>query len=363
MFRPTKAPCANVGIDVACGVAMRRQRCIFEIAAHLEEQVDRRIGVVGERRGERLDDRAGAREQLAGRFDRAANRRLRLHAEAHVGEDADLQSLHVALQMLVIAHAIGGQAPGVALVLPRQHGQEARDIVHAAAHRACHAHGVGRQMRHTAMGRLQSGQSAMGGRKADRARDIRADGNIAGAGGDGGACAGRRAAGIPGEPPGIAGNAVQRADARRHQAAIRHRGLGKDHRAGLAERDRRRRIVVGGRQGTVGADAVKIGPADHGDAVLHGHGDAVERTQRRSRLPSRFRALRACHGLLRTEAEQRIDRGIDRLGMAEHGSQHLHRRQCARCVGLRQPRKAHPDQFRSRHLGLDKWCFGSFNYP
>ena len=66
MPRAAKAPFAHIGVDVALAVGVRRKRTVFEIAAHLQEQVDRRIGVVIERRDERLDDRAGAGQQSSG---------------------------------------------------------------------------------------------------------------------------------------------------------------------------------------------------------------------------------------------------------------------------------------------------------
>ena len=79
----------------------------------------------------------------------------------------------------------------------------------------------------------------MCGRQANRAGNVGAYRHEARAGGDRCAGAGRRAAGIPGEAPWIARDAVQRADAGRHQAAIGHRGLGEDHRACLAKGDGR----------------------------------------------------------------------------------------------------------------------------
>ncbi len=123
---------------------MRRQRVIFEIAAHLQEQVDGRNGVVVERRDEWLDDRTGAGEQAPGSFHRVAHLCFRLRSKTHVGEDADLQSLDVATEPFVISHPIRRKAPGVAFVLSGQHRQQAGNIVDAAPHGAGHAHGIGR---------------------------------------------------------------------------------------------------------------------------------------------------------------------------------------------------------------------------
>ena len=62
-----KAPFADIRVDVILAIGVRRKRTVFEITAHLEEQVDRGIGVVIERRDERLDDGACAGQQSSGK--------------------------------------------------------------------------------------------------------------------------------------------------------------------------------------------------------------------------------------------------------------------------------------------------------
>ena len=187
MPRATKAPFAHIRVDIAFAVRVRRKRTVFEITAHLEEQVDRGIGVVIERRDERLDDGAGAGQQSSGNLDRVAHFCRGPGSKAHVGEDADLQSLDVPTEPFVISHAIRRKAPGVTFVLSGQYRQQAGDIVDAAPHRSGHAHGIGRKMRHAPVGGLQRRQSAMGGRQPNRAGDVRSDRNESGTRGDRGA--------------------------------------------------------------------------------------------------------------------------------------------------------------------------------
>ena len=93
-------PVADIGVQPVG--AMRRQVVDLNQPAHLEEIIHRRIAVPIERRDEGLDDRARAREQPSGRLHRLAHDRLRLRAEAHVGQDADPQALEVAVEPLVI---------------------------------------------------------------------------------------------------------------------------------------------------------------------------------------------------------------------------------------------------------------------
>ena len=120
----------------------------------------------------------------------------------------------------------------------------------------------------------------MRGGQPNGAGDVGADGHEARARRDRGAPAGGRAAGVPRQSPGVAGHAVERTQAGGHEPAIRHRRLGEDRRAGLHERQRRRRVVVRGRDAGIGLDAVAVGPADDRDAVLHGHRHAVEEPHR-----------------------------------------------------------------------------------
>ena len=105
------------------------------------------------------------------------------------------------------------------------------------------------------------------------------------AGRTGGARAGAQAAGVLRQVPGIARQRMEARHARRRHAVVRHRGLGEDDRAGLAQARARRRILRGGderHRGRAERDRHALG----GDVLLHGHRHAVERPDRFALRPA-----------------------------------------------------------------------------
>ena len=146
------------------------------------------------------------------------------------------------------------------------------------------------------------------------------------AGGAGGAGAGAGAAGVLGEVPGIAGEGMERREARRQHAVIRHRGLGEDHRARFAQARRRRRVLLRGHELDAGR-AERHRLALGGDIVLDGDRHAVERAHRLALLPALGRGL--CHraravGIAEIE---RLDVRLPHRDMRQHLFQHFRRRE------------------------------------
>ncbi len=152
-------PVADIGVQIVG--AMRRQVVDLNQPAHLEEKIHRRIAVPIKRRDEGFDDRAGASEQPSGRLHGVAHDCFRFRAEADVRQDADPQALEVAVEPLVIEGPVVGEGPGVALVGAAENGEQPGDVFDTPSHRPGHAHEIGREVRHAAMGRFQGSQAAM----------------------------------------------------------------------------------------------------------------------------------------------------------------------------------------------------------
>ena len=112
-----------------------------------------------------------------------------------------------------------------------------------ARHRPGDAAGIGRIDRDPAEARLEREDAAPAGRQAHRAADVGADVQRPVAGGGRGARAGAAAARVLAQVPGIARQRVEARQARRQHPVVRHRRLAEDHRAGLAQPRRRRRVA------------------------------------------------------------------------------------------------------------------------
>ena len=162
-------------------------------------------------------------------------------ADAEVEHQADAQLARRFIEGLPV-DLVGRQAHAVAAIGLRQHAHHQGGVIDGAGHRSGDAADIGRIDRNASEARLQRDQAAPARRQPHRAADIGAEMQRAVAGRTRRACAGAGAAGILAEVPGIAGEGMKARQARRQHAVIRHGGLGEDHRAGLAQPRRRRRI-------------------------------------------------------------------------------------------------------------------------
>ena len=150
-------------------------------------------------------------------------------------------------------------------------------------------------------------------------------------GGAGRAGAGRGAAGILGQVPGVAGERMEAGEARRKHAVVRHRGLGEDDRAGFTQPRGGRRIPLCRHQLDAGGtqrDRLTLG----GDVVLDGDRNAVERARGLAPLPPVGRGLRGGARAVRIEQIERLDVRLPRRDMLDHFLQHFRRRELLRAI-------------------------------
>ena len=228
-----------------------------------------------------------------------------------------------------------GQAHAVAPVGPRQHAHHQRGIVDDAGHRPGDAADIERIDRNAPEAGLQRDQAVPAGRQPHRAADIGAEMQRAVTGRTRGARAGRGAAGILAEVPGIAGEGMEARKPRRQHAVIRHRGLGEDDRAGLAQPRggrrvlRRRHVLDAGR-----AERHRL--VFGGDIVLDGDRHAVERAHRLALLPAIGRRLGDGARAFGIEQIERLDVRLPRRDMRQHFLQHFRRRELLGAIACEQ---------------------------
>ena len=218
--------------------------------------------------------------------------------------------------------AVGRQAHAVAAVRLRQHAHHQRRIVDGAGHRTGDAADIGRIDRNAPKARLQRDQAAPARPAAAPSRRCRCRDAAGRNRPRRRARAGRGAAGILAEVPGIAGEGMETGEARRQHAVIRHRGLGEDDRAGFAQPRGRRRILRRRHQLDAGG-AQRHRLALGGDIVLDGDRHAVERADRLALLPALGRCLRGSARAVGIEQIERLDVRLPRRDMLEHFLQHF----------------------------------------
>ena len=179
----------------------------------------------------------------------------------------------------------GRQAHAVTAVGPRQRAHHQGRVGDGAGHRPGDPADIGRVGRYPSQARLQRHQAAPAGRQPHRAADIGAEMQRAVPGSRRGSGTGTGAAGILAEIPGIAGEGMETREAGGQHAVIRHGGLGKDHRASLAQPGRRRRIGRGRHQ-PGGGSTKRHRHALGGDILLDRGRHAIERTDRVALVPA-----------------------------------------------------------------------------
>ena len=133
----------------------------FDARAHREDTVERLGGIGVEKRSHHLHLGASRREGLSRSFYAATDGRLRRLAVAYVQQQSDPAAAEPETEMLLVGDAFWGQTAIVSEVGPREHRQHQRDVAHRAGHGAGGPHRTGRQVRNTALRRLQRCASAV----------------------------------------------------------------------------------------------------------------------------------------------------------------------------------------------------------
>jgi hypothetical protein len=272
----------------------------------------------------------------------AADLRVQRQAPAGVQQQADAPAVQPGAWVEVRVGPgqwLIGQAGGVACVGPAQRGHQQRGIRHAACDGPGHTAQIGRLDGHPAGAGLEAHHAAPGGRQADGAADVGAHVQRAIARGSGGCGAGTAAAGVLAQVPGVAGQRVEAAQARRQHAVVGHRGLAQQHRPVFAQAGGRWRVGAGRLQ-LGGRGAQRQRQAARGDVLLQRDGHAVQWSHRLVAQPARFGGasrLQCRVGIQRPGGLQvRLPAG----DVGQHIVHHRQRRQLAKPEGVHQLRGA-----------------------
>mmetsp|Transcript_122330 Transcript_122330/g.341311 ORF Transcript_122330/g.341311 Transcript_122330/m.341311 type:complete len:313 (+) Transcript_122330:142-1080(+) len=235
-------------------------------------------------------------------------------------------------------HIARWQLRGVPRIRLGQHGQHQRGVLQAACQRPGRASGIAGLDRHAAVAGLESHQAAPAGRQADGAADVGAQVQRPVAGRCRSSRTGARSARCARQIPGVARRfGVETGQARAEHAVVRHGGAGPGDGARLAQPRGRRRLKVKARLGRRRCGAGSGHCARHRDVFLQRHRHAVQ-CQRLAGPPSGLAGAGRGQRGIGIHRAQRMQLGLTRAGLGQHGLHDLHRRQLGRPVGGQQRR-------------------------
>ena len=330
------------------GALLGRERVEVDQRPDAPEMVEPVEHLLGEERRDGFDPRAGGLEIARRPLDRRADLRGRRISTAGLRHEPDLEARKRRRADRPIERRVL-EARVVARVRLRQRRHHQARVGDAAGHRAGDAPDIGRVDRHAPGGRLQADEAAPAGRQADRAADVGAHMKRSVERSRRRPRPGRRAAGVAVEPPWVSRQRMMARKSGRQHAVIGHGRLGEQDRPGLLEARGGRRVGFGRRHvARRGADRGRV--ALGRDVVLDGHRHAVERADRLSPHPARFRGARLFQRALGRIEPGRRDMRLERLDAPDDRGHGLDGRQGFRTVGgeeveRRQTERLHDQEF------------------
>ena len=144
--------------------------------------------------------------------------------------------------------------------------------------------------------------------------------------------------------PGVAGDAGEGAVADGLPAELGRGGLAEQHGALLAQARHHGRVLVPGLIAAHGLGAAQRRPAARDHDVLDRGRHAVDQALRRPLHPARLRRPRGAERGLLVDQQEGVERGLQGGDAGQHGTCHLHRRQCLAAVVLEERRGGQRDR-------------------